>query len=61
MTMMFQPQTTAELKARRQVLIDSLAPRAIQDLIELRDHEIITLDDEQILDEILGLNYVIGV
>lgn len=60
MSTLFRPQTTAELKARRQALVDSLAPRTVEDLVELRDIEFITLDDEQILDEILGLDFVIG-
>ncbi|MCS5480770.1 hypothetical protein NYP18_14080 [Corynebacterium sp. YIM 101645] len=60
MTEMFRPQSTAELRARRKELVDQLLPRTVRDLLDLRATERITLEDERILDEILGLDYVIG-
>ncbi|MDO5669383.1 MAG: hypothetical protein Q4G50_05220 [Corynebacterium sp.] len=60
MTTGFIPQTTADLRARRQELLSSLAPRTVQDLLDLRAIDHITLDEERVLDEILGLDYVIG-
>lgn len=60
MTTGFVPQTTARLRARRQELVTSLAPRTVQDLLDLRAIQHITLDEERVLDEILGLDYVIG-
>lgn len=60
MSTLFRPQTTAELKARRKELVDLLLPRTVQDLIDLRTIENITLGEERILDEILGLDYIIG-
>lgn len=60
MTEMFRPQSTDELRSRRKGLVDQLFPRTVQHLLDLREIENITLEDERILDEILGLDYVIG-
>lgn len=57
---MFQPQTTEELKARREALLAELHPKTIQDLLDLRSIDMIDFEQEEILDEYLSLQFVIG-
>ncbi|AGF71177.1 hypothetical protein [Corynebacterium halotolerans] len=57
---LFRPQSTAELKARRDELLAKLAPRTIQDLLALQSIDFLDLNDEAILNEYMSLSYVIG-
>ena len=60
MSTLFQPQTTQELKVRRDRLIDNLAPTTIRDLIDLQSIDMLTLEQEEILNEYFSLTFVIG-
>lgn len=60
MSTMFRPQTTEELKARRDELLSNLAPTTIRDLIDLRSIDMLSLEQEEILEEFFSLQFVIG-
>lgn len=56
----FQPQSAQELRDLRAQFIEHLHPRTVDDLKFLRSIDEINAEDEQVLESILALDYVIG-
>lgn len=56
----FRPRSAEELRHIRTRLIENLRPRSVEELKFLRSIDEITAEDEDILDTILALDFVIG-
>lgn len=56
----FQPRSGADLRAIRAKLIERLHPRTVDELEFLRSIGRIDADDEEFLEKIIALNFVIG-
>ena len=56
----FTPRTTAELQQEREQLLQALSPRTIDELRALRAIDEISIADEEVLNRLEALAYVIG-
>lgn len=56
----FEPKSDQELRAIRDKLVNELLPRTVEELKFLRSIDEITADDDDLLDEIQALDFVLG-